>query len=199
MTKLGHREVKPGKQGFGFTCWLSGKESAHQCRRHRLDPWVRKIPWKKWQPTAVFLPGKSHGQRSLSGYSPWGHKGSDTAEWLNNNKSKALHSGQLSPEAIFFLVFWYPVSPTPFVEEVVLSPFCGLGIQVQNHYTIESTQGFVSGLYNSICRCLSLFQWHCFDYCSFEMYFEINSMRFPTLFLLCKDYLWFFRVSWDSI
>ena len=123
MTKLGHREVKPGKQGFGFTCWLSGKESAHQCRRHRLDPWLRKIPWKKWQPTAVFLPGKSHGQRSLSGYSPWGHKGFDTAEWLNNNnKSKALHSGQLSPEAIFFLVFWYPVSPTPFVEETVFSP-----------------------------------------------------------------------------
>ena len=75
-----YREVKPGKQGFRFTCWLSGKESAHQCRRHRLDPWVRKIPWKKWQPTPVFLPGKSHGQRSLSGYSPWGHKGSDTAE-----------------------------------------------------------------------------------------------------------------------
>ena len=36
---------------------------------------VRKIPWRrKWQPTPVFLPGKSHGQRSLVGYSPWGHK-----------------------------------------------------------------------------------------------------------------------------
>ena len=33
------------------------------------DPWRRK-----WQPTPVFLPGKSHGQRSLAGYSPWGHK-----------------------------------------------------------------------------------------------------------------------------
>ena len=42
---------------------------------------VRKIPWRrKWQPTPVFLPGKSHGQRSLEGYSPWGHKGSDTTE-----------------------------------------------------------------------------------------------------------------------
>ena len=39
----------------------------------RFDPWVRKTPWrKKWQPTPVFLPGKSHGQRSLVGYSPWG-------------------------------------------------------------------------------------------------------------------------------
>ena len=36
---------------------------------------VRKIPWRrKWQPTPIFLPGKSHGQRSLAGYSPWGHK-----------------------------------------------------------------------------------------------------------------------------
>ena len=45
--------------------WLSGKESACQCRRHRrrgFDPWVGKIPWrKKWQPTPVFLPGKFHG------------------------------------------------------------------------------------------------------------------------------------------
>ena len=37
-------------------------------------PWVRKIPWRrKWQPTALYLPGKFHGQRSLAGYSPWGH------------------------------------------------------------------------------------------------------------------------------
>ena len=42
--------------------WLSGKESACQYRRHRFDPWVRKIPWKsKWQLTPVFLPGKFHG------------------------------------------------------------------------------------------------------------------------------------------
>jgi len=41
----------------------------------------RKIPWRrKWQPTPVFLPGESHGQRSLAGYSPRGCKGSDTTE-----------------------------------------------------------------------------------------------------------------------
>ena len=46
-----------------------GKESACKCRRHEFDPWVGKIPWrKKWQPTPVFLPGESHGQRSLAGY-----------------------------------------------------------------------------------------------------------------------------------
>ena len=58
--------------------WHNGKESACQCRRHRrcrFDPWVRKIVWhRKWQPNPVFLPGESHGQRSLVGYSPWSHK-----------------------------------------------------------------------------------------------------------------------------
>ena len=43
--------------------------------------WVRKIPCnRKWQPTPVFLPGKFHGQRSLAGYSPWGHKELDMTE-----------------------------------------------------------------------------------------------------------------------
>ena len=51
------------------------KEAACQCRRREFDPWVGKNPWrKKWQPTPVFLPGNSHGQRSLVGYSPWGRK-----------------------------------------------------------------------------------------------------------------------------
>ena len=48
-------------------------------RRPGFDPWVGKIPWRrKWQPTPVFLPGESHGQRSLEGYSPQGHKESGT-------------------------------------------------------------------------------------------------------------------------
>ena len=59
---------------YGFPVGPSGKEPTCQCRRHkrfRFDPWVRKIPWRKaWQPTPVFLPGESHGQRSLVGYSP---------------------------------------------------------------------------------------------------------------------------------
>ena len=67
--------------------WLNGKESACQCRRCGFDPWVGKSLWrKKWQPTLVFLPGKSHGQRSLEGYSPWGHNELGTTGRLNNNK-----------------------------------------------------------------------------------------------------------------
>ena len=54
-------------------------QRAHlQCRRHKrcgFDPWVGKIALRrKWQPASVFLPGESHGQRSLAGYNPWGRK-----------------------------------------------------------------------------------------------------------------------------
>ena len=46
-----------------------------------IDLWFGKVPWKrKWHPTPVLLPGKSHGHRSLVGYHPWGHKESDTTE-----------------------------------------------------------------------------------------------------------------------
>ena len=60
---------------------LNLRANACQWRRHGFDPWVGKIPWsRKWQPTSVFLPGKSRGQKSLVGCSPWGHKESDTPE-----------------------------------------------------------------------------------------------------------------------
>ena len=50
-------------------------------KRCRFDPWVKRILWRRaWQPTPVFLPGESHGQRSLAGYSPWGCKELDTTE-----------------------------------------------------------------------------------------------------------------------
>ena len=67
-----------------FPSAASGKEPTCQCRRLKrcgLDPWVRKIPWRRrWQPAPVFLPGKSCGQRSQAGYSPWGRKESDMTE-----------------------------------------------------------------------------------------------------------------------
>ena len=73
-----------------FPGGASGKESAYQCRRHKrlaFDPWVWKIPWsQKWQPAPVFLPGKFHGQRSLAGYSPCGHKELDTTKRLSTHK-----------------------------------------------------------------------------------------------------------------
>ena len=75
--------------------------------RHGFYSWLRKIPWRRaWQPTAACLPGESHGQRSLAGYSPWGHRiGHDwsnlaqhitslkqTSEWLVLRTSRAENS-----------------------------------------------------------------------------------------------------------
>ena len=75
--------------------WLSGKESICQCRRHGFGPWVGKIPWiRKWKPTPIFSPGKSHGQRSLAGYKPWGHKESDTTERTHTHL--VIQSSQLT-------------------------------------------------------------------------------------------------------
>ena len=69
---------------MGFPGGASGKEPACQCRRCKrleFNHWVGKIPWKRsWTPTPVFLPGKSHGQRSLAHYTPEGCKELDTTE-----------------------------------------------------------------------------------------------------------------------
>ena len=70
--RVGHDWVT----SLSLSLWggANGKELACQCwrrKRHGFNPWVWKIPWRgAWQPTPVFFPGKSHGHRSLVGYSP---------------------------------------------------------------------------------------------------------------------------------
>ena len=82
----------PFNQVTLISLWLSsdfpggsdGKSLCLQCGRPGFHPWVGKIRWRrKWQSTPVLLPGKSHGQRILVGYSPWGLKESDTTEQLH--------------------------------------------------------------------------------------------------------------------
>ena len=74
----------------GLVWWLTWSIIGLQYRRPRFDPWVRKIPWRKeWQLTPVFLPGEFYGQRSLVGYSPWGHRESGMTEQLTLT---SLHS-----------------------------------------------------------------------------------------------------------
>ena len=69
---------------MGFPASTSGKGSSCKCRRCKrgwFDPWVGKIPWRRaWQPTPVFLPGESHGQRNLAVYSLQGRKELDMTE-----------------------------------------------------------------------------------------------------------------------
>ena len=85
-----------GERPLELPRWNSGKEPACQCRRHmrrRFDPWVRRIPWRReWQPTPVFLPGESLGQRSLAGYSPWGHKELGMTEHTHRETTQILET-----------------------------------------------------------------------------------------------------------
>ena len=68
---------------LGFPGDASGKEPPCQCRRPGLNPYVGTIPWRRaWQPTPVLLPGESHPQRSLVGYSSKGHKTQTWLKWL---------------------------------------------------------------------------------------------------------------------
>ena len=75
---------KKKKKEYNYHSDTTGKEHACQhrrCRRCGFNPWVGKIPWRRaWKPTPVFLPGESHGLRSLVGYSLWGCKELDVAE-----------------------------------------------------------------------------------------------------------------------
>ena len=60
--------------------------SMQETQGMRFDPWVRKKPWRgKWQFTPIFLSGKSQGQRSLAGYSPWAQKNQTRLKWLNTH------------------------------------------------------------------------------------------------------------------
>ena len=96
---------------MGFPGGASGKEPTSQCRRRKrcgFNTWVGKIPWRTaWQPTLVFFPRESHGQRSLVGYSPQGCTESDMTEvtqQLCKHKSKWVKSVQRGPRE--GVVYW---------------------------------------------------------------------------------------------
>ena len=102
-----------------------------QCRRTGFDPWVMKFIWRKeWQSIPVFLPGESHGQRSLAGYSSWGHKESDTTEQLTLQgkfKCNVLRNCQrVFQSAILHctssIIHSYKLSPFP-DQHILLSPW----------------------------------------------------------------------------
>ena len=76
------------KYCYGLPRWLNGKESTCQAGDVGLIPRLGRSPGEgNGNPTPVSLPGKSHGQRSTVGCSPWGCKELDMSEQLNNNKN----------------------------------------------------------------------------------------------------------------
>ena len=103
-----------GAQGYfsgcehlaGFLGGASGQDPTCHCMRCGFNPWVGKVPWRRaQQPTPVPLPGKSHGQKSLAGYSPWGRKELDTTE-VTPHSSRTAGNARMHPE-----VEASPVSP----------------------------------------------------------------------------------------
>ena len=75
---------------MGFPGSSDPKESTGNVEDLGSIPWLGRFPWRRaWQPTPVFLPGESHRQRGLVGYSPWGHKESDKTEWLSTAQQDA--------------------------------------------------------------------------------------------------------------
>ena len=83
------------------------------CRRQGFILWVGEIPWRrKWQAIPVFWPGKAHRQRSLVRYSPWGHKDSDTTDWLNTNDTDKGHHHNLC-----YVFYWQNINTWLFMVE----------------------------------------------------------------------------------
>ena len=101
--------------------WLRWKRVCLQCRRRRFNPWVRKILWREWQPTPVFLTAESHGQRSLVGYTPWGgYTELDTTE-------------RLTPSLISYQK-WRIMTKA----EELRSALCLVGVRAPSHHTFCS-------------------------------------------------------------
>ena len=141
---------------------LSGKESAWQCRRHGFDLWVRKSPWRrKWQPTSEFLPGKSHGLKSMKSqgsrvdYSPWGHKriGHNLAakqeqqRILLNNKRRIRN--EVSIMVALVILFFFPCWLTTNQTFIAKKPHKNLCTAFQDSWDIHS----------SVCMKVGRFDW----------------------------------------
>ena len=136
--------------GQGFPGGASGKEPTCQYRRHKrggFGPRVREIPWRRaWQPNSVCLPGKSHGQRKLAGYSPWGHRELDSTEQLTLSLSGA--SSFLFLGLSFVLMKWWvwtmwsPRCPLVFYHLRVL--WCSLPLMERSPKSIAGDPAHMS-------------------------------------------------------
>ena len=118
--------------------------SHQQCRRPGFDPWVRKIPWRrKWQPTPVFLPGESHGQRSLvvprSGIS--GSYGGFIPSFLRSLHT-IFHSGCISLHSHLqcksILFSPHPLLHLLFVDFLMMAILTHVTMTILTHVTMTS-------------------------------------------------------------
>ena len=100
----------------GLPWWLNGKEPAWQCRRCKFKPWLLKIPWRrKWQPTPVFLPRESRGQRRATvcvaakiqtGPGDWTTKEQSILRWKMDRREKIILGNSLCLWLLWKQNYW---------------------------------------------------------------------------------------------
>ena len=99
---------------MGFPGGSGSKESACNAVRPRFDLWFRKISWRReWLPTPVVLPGKSHGQKTLVGYSPWGCKELDMNDHTHTHKLSHTCKLFLKDSQKYLLSRWFYMIVNP--------------------------------------------------------------------------------------
>ena len=121
---------------LGFPGGSDGKESACKARDLSSIPGLGRFPWRRsWQPTPVFLPGDSHGQKSLVSYSPWGHRESHMTEHLSAHTHTHTHTHNVTGNSLGFLSPWcdifYPLKTFSSNMYSVPSSLSSLGTQLQ--------------------------------------------------------------------
>ena len=110
-----------------------------------MDPWVGKILWRrKWQPTPVLLPGKSHGWRSMVGYSPWGHKELDPLELSNLGNLSKLSNLTSTTTTVKIKI----------ISITVQVSFVPLGGQSPHHISVVSGNSLLSVIIALLCSFL---------------------------------------------
>ena len=118
---------RPGKGTSGGASGREATSKCRRCKRHGFHPWVRKIPWMRaWQPTPVFLP-QYHRQRSLVGYSPWGHKELDKAEVTEYACTQSRKKSDR--ELKFYLTTTHNISSVQFSRSVLSDSLRPRGLQ----------------------------------------------------------------------
>ena len=121
----------PWPEMRGFLGSWAVKEYSCQCRSCGFHLWVGKIPWRgKWQPTPVFMPGKSQKQRSLVGSSPWGRKESDN--WPTNTHTWYLVQNRYLSVAATGLIL-------SLIMDVTLGPSPAAGILFRQLWLLVHT------------------------------------------------------------
>ena len=113
--------------------------------RRRFDPWVRKIPWRRnWQPPWIFLPGKSHGHRSLAGYSSWSQWELDMTECTCTHAHTHTHTHTHKDIQQFLLQTYIVEHQKPTANHTETSRHPKIMIQCLSMYGKMQVSGFTA-------------------------------------------------------